>query len=171
MNNEFTNIRDFKIMYLGTMIAETMQLELISFNFIENNNSNNNLKLIKEINMFLYNLLVSKYGGITNFKILQTSISIYLEINQIIYDNFDNNKKIDNKLNIYINNVTDYLKNENNRLKINIDKNIDIDFFLLNSANFLIKKGMKDEYYSLIYLSVPFALKISDKKLLIKTLQ
>jgi hypothetical protein len=30
---------------------------------------------------------------------------------------------------------------------------------------------MKDEYYSLIYLSVPFALKILDKKLLIKSLQ
>jgi len=165
MNYEFTNIRDFKIMYLGTMIAETMQLELDKFDIIKEYYSNNNLfKYIKSINMYLYNFLISIYGGITNFNISINDFenSLYLQINEIIYDNLDNNQ-----------NIQKYIDKQLNLLETSKEKKKYILYnkFYLNSTNFLIKKGMKDEYYSLIYLSVPFALKISDKKLLIKSLQ
>jgi hypothetical protein len=165
MNSEFSNIRDFKIMYLGTMIAETLQKELEFFSFLKEYYSNDNLfNFIKSINMYLYNLLISKYGGITNFNISINDFdnSLYLQINEIIYDNLENDK-----------NIQKYIDKRLNILETNKEKKKDIIYnkFYLNSTNFLIKTGMKDEYYSLIYLSVPFALKILDKKLLIKSLQ
>ena len=46
-----------------------------------------------------------------------------------------------------------------------------MDYFILNSAKILNNSGNKGDYYSLIFLSVPFALKIKDKKDLIKSLE
>ena len=54
MSIKFSNIRDFKVMYLSTMIGESMQYNLSSFNFIEDYFSDKNLSpIISKINFRL----------------------------------------------------------------------------------------------------------------------
>jgi hypothetical protein len=164
---QFSNIRDFNVMYLSTMIGEVMQLTLIKLDF-ENTyfsslNSNN---LILVVNLYNYNLLISEYGGASNLVLPKNiqDISIYLKINEIIFDNFKDIKIIETKLNKRI-------KIEINKIKPIMDKSM--NYFELNSINFLVdpKLANKDEYYSLIFLAVPFALKINNKKDLILNLE
>jgi len=164
---QFSNIRDFNVMYLSTMIGELMQLNLITFNFenhyFSTQNSNN---LILNVNMYNYNLLISSYGGASNLilpKNLQ-DISIYLKINEIIFDNFKDKRIIETELNKRI-------KIEVNKIKPIIDNSM--NYFELNSIHCLLESEShnKDEYYSLIFLAVPFALKINNKKDLVLNLE
>jgi hypothetical protein len=152
------------------MMGEITQFELDGFNFIEEYYSDKNIfKNIIGVNLYLINMLISKYGGISNFTPPKEykNNSLYLIINQIIYDNIKDEKKI----NLEINNIIKTVEIEIEKVKkINNNKK-SLDNFSLNSSKILIGNGNSDSYYSLIFLSVPFALKIKDKKDIIKAIE
>jgi hypothetical protein len=162
-------IRDFKVMYLATMIGEVMQGQLISLSFEEEYFDNkNSFKNISIANMYLINNLISLFGGISNFttNLDRTQISLYLIINEIIYDNFKDEKNIELEINKKIKIIDSELKIIQKKTNIKT-----MDYFILNSAKILNNTGNPNNYHSLIFLSVPFALKIKDKKDLIKSLE
>jgi len=65
---QFSNIRDFNVMYLSTMIGELMQHNLIRIGFTDKYYSTQNLsKDIIQQNFYSYNILISLYGGASNF--------------------------------------------------------------------------------------------------------
>jgi len=170
MSIKFNNIRDYNVMYLSAMIGEQMSGQLTRFDF-ENLYYSNKVtqNQIINTNFYLYNLLISIMGGVTNFtsqKLIKEHDILYCKINEIIYDNFNDEKKINYQLNEYLKDIKLELKDEYK------NKN-SLPYFQLNSAKFLIdpKNSNKSDYYSLIFLSVPFALKIKDKKDMIKSLE
>jgi hypothetical protein len=164
---QFSNIRDFNVMYLSTMIGELMQIELPTFSFINKYYSDENLyKNIIFQNHYSYNSLISLHGGATNLKKNDLDLSLLLTINETIFDNFKDQKKLQLEINHIIKETNLYLIKE----KINKKS---IEYFTFNSAKLLSNPQShdKNEYYSLIFLAVPFALKINDKKDLVQTLE
>jgi hypothetical protein len=107
-------------------------------------------------NLLVYNILVSKYGGVMDLKNIECSKHYFLLLNEIVFDNFDSNDKI---LSEFKKNISKYRTSE-----------YVVDIFNLNSIQILNFEGDKTKYYSLIFLAIPFALKIDNKQLMIKKL-
>jgi len=122
------------------------QLKSTKFGF-DNWEKQQNYNLIVTSSIYIYNVLISECGGITHFK-TKLGMNCLLELNQKLYDEFD--KRDDIKM---------------------IVKNGEFDDIQENTILTLVNKGDKKEYYSLIFLAVPFALKINDKKKLIKEIE
>ena len=139
-------LSNYKIIYLLNAIAMEAQLKATKFGF-DNWIKQQNYNLIVTSNIYIYNLLISECGGITHFK-TKLGINCLLELNQKLYNEF--NKRDD--------------------IKMMVDKCEFGDIFE-NTLKILANKGDKKEYYSLIFLAVPFALKINDKKKLIKEIE
>jgi hypothetical protein len=147
MEHSFSNIKDYKIMYLMNSIGSTTTIDAHNF---ENNKNN-----IYFANMYLYNYLLSNNNGIAHFK-NNLNMHLFLKLNEILYDNFDNKNMIIKKFKELIDN---YKKSE-----------YGIDIYNLNTIYILgdHKEKDKNKYYSLIFLAVPFALKIKNKQTMIK---
>jgi hypothetical protein len=150
------NIKNFSVMYLAASIGTEMSHLQNDFNVIS-------ISEIFQINLYLYNLIISDYGGITHFAIpndkrYNRNNSYLLNILEIIYKNLshDNDYK---KLNELI--VIDSLDIKKEDTYLNT--------ISINTLNLFqnIKKFNKKEYFSLIFLAVPFGLKILDKEKLI----
>ena len=139
-------LSNYKIIYLLNAIATEAQLKSIKFGF-DNWEKQQNYNNIITSSIYIYNLLISECGGITHFK-TKLGMNCLLELNQKLYDEFN--------------------KRENIIMIISKCELIDIH---KNTLLILFNKGDKKEYYSLIFLAVPFALKISDKKKLIKEIE
>lgn len=139
-------LSNYKIIYLLNAIAMEAQVKARKFGF-DNWIKQQNYNLIVTSNIYIYNLLISECGGITHFK-TKLGINCLLELNQKLYNEF--NKRDD--------------------IKMMVDKCEFGDIFE-NTLKILANKGDKKEYYSLIFLAVPFALKINDKKKLIKEIE
>jgi hypothetical protein len=172
MSFQFNNIRDFKVMYLASLMGEVIQEELNGFEFIEEYYVEKSNTKLTFINHYIYNLLVSKFGGISNFlapNIFRNNSILYNVLNEIIYDNLKNEKKIEIEINQIMKELEKRLDIVNKKKNIN-DKR-DMDYFTINSAKFLTGNGDKNQYYSLIFIGIPFALKIKDKKELINSLK
>jgi len=107
-------------------------------------------------NLLVYNILVSKYGGVMDLKNIECSKHYFLHLNEIVFDNFDSNDKI---LSEFKQSISKYRTSK-----------YVVDIFNLNSIQILNFEGDKTKYYSLIFLAIPFALKIDNKQLLIKKL-
>ena len=112
-------------------------------------NSINNLNHRRNINYYIYSILISKFGGTSHIKFNPKDIHYFLKLNELIYDNFENKEKIIKKTNI---------------------GNVVLDEFNENTMKILLGKGDKKKYYSLLFLAIPFALKIHDKDKHIKKL-
>ena len=151
------NLSNFPIMNITTCISTTVAVIA------------NNLGLNKPIdliiadkndllyfNLLVYNILVSKYGGVMDLKNIECSKHYFLLLNEIVFDNFDSNDKI---LSEFKKNISKYKTSE-----------YVVDIFNLNSIQILNFEGDKTKYYSLIFLAIPFALKIDNKQLMIKKL-
>jgi len=139
-------LSNYKIIYLLNAIAMEAQLKSTKFGF-DNWEKQQNYNLIVTSSIYIYNVLISECGGITHFK-TKLGMNCLLELNQKLYDEFD--KRDDIKM---------------------IVKNGEFDDIQENTILTLVNKGDKKEYYSLIFLAVPFALKINDKKKLIKEIE
>jgi hypothetical protein len=139
-------LSNYKIIYLLNAIATEAQLKSIKFGF-DNWEKQQNYNNIITSSIYIYNLLISECGGITHFK-TKLGMNCLLELNQKLYDEFN--------------------KRENIIMIISKCELIDIH---KNTLLMLVNKGDKKEYYSLIFLAVPFALKINDKKKLIKEIE
>ena len=139
-------LSNYKIIYLLNAIAMEAQLKATKLGF-DNWIKQQNYNLIVTSNIYIYNLLISECGGITHFK-TKLGINCLLELNQKLYNEF--NKRDD--------------------IKMMVDKCEFGDIFE-NTLKILANKGDKKEYYSLIFLAIPFALKINDKKKLIKEIE
>ena len=145
-----SNIRDLKVMYITTSIG------LISFIIGANNfgldkvfqNNNSTLIEMKNGNHYIYSIIISEFGGTAHIK-YDKELHYFLKLNELLYDNLEDKEKI--------------IK------KTNIGKSI-LDDFNENTMKLLLGKGDKNKYYSLIFLSVPFALKIHDKNKLVTNL-
>jgi hypothetical protein len=152
-----SNIRDLKIMYITTSIG-VISYEIGSkFNLNNAFSSKDNSSQIIHANMYIYSFMLSKHGGTAHIQFNNNKFHYFLKLNEILYDNFDDKNKI---------------QNEFNKLIVNYEKSeFVLDVLNLNSIKILINKGKKNEYYNLLFLAVPFALKINDKKKLIKDLK
>ena len=154
-----SNIRDLKIMYITAsigVIAFEIGLHFDLDNVFKNNR---NLNYITSSNYYYYQFLISKYGGTANFK-YEYNLHYFLKLNELIYDNFS---KIDQEKS-KLKKIVDKISNKVNDGKYIIDK------FNENTLNILLGKGDKEKYYSLLFLAIPFALKINQKDKLIDNL-
>jgi len=140
-------LSNYKIIYLLNAIAMESQLKATKFGF-DNWQKQQNYNLVVTSSIYIYNLLISECGGITHFK-SKIGMNCLLELNQKLYNEF--NKRDDIKM--IVGNKCEFGDISENTLKI------------------LSNKGDKKEYYSLIFLAIPFALKINDKKKLIKEIE
>jgi len=145
-----SDIRNYKIMYLATTIG------LISFKIGESfgldkvlKNNNRLLNAITSGTYNIYSFFISQYGGSASTKFDPEDIHYFLKLNELIYDNFEDKEKIIKKTNI---------------------GKVVIDEFNENTIKIILGKGDFKKYYSLIFLAIPFALKINDKDKLINTL-
>lgn len=137
-------------MYITTSIGVVANSEGVNTDII---NKNEPLPYIKITPMYIYNILISRYGGLNHFR-YNSGIHCNLRINEIIFDNIQKN----------ILDLEKTLKGIANLETTNC-KFIELE---INTIKILKKVGETNKYYSLIFLAVPFALKINDKKLLIK---
>ena len=139
-------LSNYKIIYLLNVIAMEAQLKATKFGF-DNWEKQQNYNNIVTSSIYIYNLLISECGGMTHFK-TKLGMHCLLELNQKLYDEFDKRENI-----------------------IMIGKNGEFSDIHKNTLLMLVNKGEKKEYYSLIFLAIPFALKINDKKKLIKEIE
>ena len=140
-------LSNYKIIYLLNAIAMEAQLKARKFGF-DNWIKQQNYNLIVTSSIYIYNILISECGGITHFK-SELGMNCLLELNQKLYDEF--NKRDD--------------------IKMIVGNKCESDDINTNTLKVLFNQGNKKEYYSLIFLAVPFALKINDKKKLIKEIE
>lgn len=150
------NIRNFNTMYLASSIGSYTTIFLNYFNV----NSLNNKTVI---NLYVYNKIISQMGGIANFS-SEIPNNYLLILNELIYDSLDD-LNIDN-LYKKIKDVLDKLNPKDDVREIYISE-IDINTIYLLDKN---KIFHKDKYNSLIFIAIPFALRIHDKKILIQKL-
>jgi hypothetical protein len=159
MNYKFLNIKDFKIMYITTYIGVISCKVTEKFGLLDilTKSISYNIKEISLSTLYIHSFIISKFGGAAHFKYDKTIHHYFLKLNEILYDNF---------------NDLDKVQNEYNKLIKNYEKSkFIIDIFNVNSIKMLINKGNKNEYYSLLFLAVPFALKLKDKNKLINELK
>jgi hypothetical protein len=148
------NIRNFSSMYLASSIGSYTNETLNRFN---NTQSLNNKTVI---NLYVYNNIISEKGGIANFS-SDIPKNYLLTLNEIIYDSLDDlnvdnlYKKIKEVLDILVIDDKKYIQ------KVNLNS-----IFLLDKN----REFQKSEYNSLIFIGIPFALRIHDKKILIQKL-
>ena len=156
MKLNFSNIRDYKIMYITTNIGVISSIIGMKFNLNNAFSSNDNSSNIIHANFYIYSFILAEYGGIAHIKFNKNKFHYFLKLNEILYDYFDDKDKVQNEFNKIIKNYekSEYL----------------LDVFNINTLKILTNTGKKNEYYSLLFLSVPFALKINDKHNLIKDL-
>jgi hypothetical protein len=154
MKLNFSNIRDFKIMYITTSIGVIANIEGVNTDIISKGDP---LPHIKFVPMHIYNILISRYGGVNHFR-YKSGIHCNLIINELIYNNINTDNVLD----------TD-------EVMLGIKKIIKSNSCTITGLSFdiytmkiLAKEGQNATYYSLLFLAVPFALKINDKKILIK---
>lgn len=140
-------LSNYKIIYLLNAIAMEAQLKATKFGF-DNWIKQQNYNLIVSSSIYIYNVLISECGGITHFK-TKLGMNCLLELNQKLYDEFN--------------------KREN--ITMVVGNKCDVNDIHTNTLLMLANKGDKKEYYSLIFLAIPFALKINDKKKLIKEIE
>jgi hypothetical protein len=149
------NIRNFGSMYLASSIGSYTTIFLNNFNI----NSLNNKTVI---NLYVYNQIISQMGGIANFS-SEIPINYLLTLNEIIYDSLDD---------LNMDNLYKKIKEVLDNLNSKDSKKIYISEVNLNSIYLLDKNRefQKSEYNSLIFIGIPFALRIHDKKILIQKL-
>jgi len=149
-------LENYSIMYitasLSILILEIAHTKLGMTNSLELIIPDNNL----EFNYLVYNILISGYGGAIDLSTDSSKKHYFLYLNEIIFKNFDSNEDIliEFKKSIEIYKKSEYV----------------IDMFTLNTLQILNFKGNKNNYYSLIFLAIPFSLKIKDKNLLVSKL-
>ena len=142
-------------MYLAASIGT--QTTYIQEDFNETSTSE-----IIQVNFYLYNILISNYGGLTHFSIPDNNKyyknnHYYLNLLEIIYKNLAQN---------------DYVK-INNLITQNIKDIKAEDTFVnkisINTLNIFQNKEKfnKKEYYSFLFLAIPFALTFLEKDKLI----
>jgi hypothetical protein len=160
MKLNFSNIRDFKIMYITTSIGVIANIEGVNTDIISKGDP---LPHIKFVPMHIYNILISRYGGVNHFR-YKSGIHCNLIINELIYNNINTNN-VQSKDNVL----------DTDEVMLGIKKIIKSNSCTITGLSFdiytmkiLAKEGQNATYYSLIFLAVPFALKINDKKILIK---
>jgi hypothetical protein len=148
------NIRNFSSMYLAASIGSYTNETLNRFNDTQSLNN----KTV--INLYVYNNIISEKGGIANFS-SDIPNNYLLTLNEIIYDSLDDL----NMDNLYkkIKEVLDNLVIDDKKYiqKVNLNS-----IFLLDKN----REFQKSEYNSLIFIGIPFALRIHDKKILIQKL-
>ena len=88
-------------------------------------------------NLLVFNILVSKYGGVMDLKNIECSKHYFLYLNEIVFDNFDSTDKI----------LSEFKKSIS---KYKTSKYV-VDIFNLNSIQILNFEGDKTKYYSLIF--------------------
>jgi hypothetical protein len=147
------NIRNFGSMYLASSIGSYTNETLNRFNDTQSLNN----KTV--INLYVYNNIISEKGGIANFS-SDIPNNYLLTLNEIIYDSLDD---------LNVDNLYKKIKEVLDNLVIDA-KNIYIQEVNLNSIYLLDKNRefQKSEYNSLIFIGIPFALRIHDKKILIQ---
>jgi hypothetical protein len=156
MKYNFSNIKDFKIMYITTSIGAISLVIGKKFGLDKALNSNTDINQIIRSNFYIYSFILSQYGGTSHIK-CDNVHHYFLKLNEILYDNFDDKEKVQNEFDKIIKNY------EKSKLYI--------DPFNVNTIKLLTNIGKKNEYYNLLFLSVPFGLKIKDKNILIKELK
>jgi len=149
------NIKNFPVMYLTASIGT--QTSHIQEDFTITNATE-----LSEINFYLYNILISDYGGLTHFTIpsdkrFNKNQNYCVNILEIIYENIGKN---------------DYKKINEIIKEDSYNKKDEETFFNKISINSLQvfqnkEKFNKKEYYSFLILAIPFALKILEKEKLI----
>ena len=142
-------ISDLKIMYLTTSVGLKGYEFLEEFGLTNDNSKGSKKTNILSVNMYFYNLLISKYGGVAKLE-YDDKLHYNLILNEIVYDNINDDNEIMKEFKKVILN---YKKSE-----------YIVDEFNLNTLMVLIDKGDLKDYYSLIFLGIPFALRIKDKK-------
>lgn len=148
------NIRNFSSMYLAASIGSYTNETLNRFNDTQSLNN----KTV--INLYVYNNIISEKGGIANFS-SDIPNNYLLTLNEIIYDSLDDL----NMDNLYkkIKEVLDNLVIDDKKYIQEVNLN---SIFLLDKN----REFQKSEYNSLIFIGIPFALRIHDKKILIQIL-
>jgi len=148
------NIRNFGSMYLAASIGSYTNETLNRFNDTQSLNN----KTV--INLYVYNNIISEKGGIANFS-SDIPNNYLLTLNEIIYDSLDD-LNVDN-LYKKIKEVLDNLVIDDKKYIQEVNLN---SIFLLDKN----REFQKSEYNSLIFIGIPFALRIHDKKILIQKL-
>ena len=163
MKQIYNNIKEYKLMYYCINIGITSHTigNFMELNNALNYNGNNSVIIdnIRLTNYFIYSHIVTNYGGVTNLKI-DLKEHYFTKINEIIYENIKN-KEIDKEK------IDKDIKKKISEYKTS---DITIDIMNLNGLKIMDNNGNKSKYYSLLYMAIPFALKINDKKKLIKEL-
>ena len=118
---------------------------------------------IIQMNFYLYNILISNYGGLTHFSIPDNkkyykNNHYYLNLLEIIYKNLEKTNDYEKINNLITQNIKDIKAEDTFVNKISI-----------NTLNIFQNKEKfnKKEYYSFLFLAIPFALKILEKDKLI----
>jgi len=145
-----SDIRNYKIMYLATTIGLISFQIAYLFNLdkvFKNNNRLSNAIISGTYN--IHSIFISEWGGSANTEFDPKDIHYFLKLNELIYDNFEDKEKIIKKTTI---------------------GTLLLDEFNENTYKILLGKGDLKKYYSLLFLAVPFALKIKDKDKLINNL-
>jgi hypothetical protein len=157
MKHIFSNIREYKLMYLSSIIGYNsyiigfdIGLQNVFINKIDNDQKIYNFL---ETNTFIYSSILSEYGGLSQLKFNLNDIHYFTKLNEIVFDNINNFDKIQNE---FKKNIKDYLTSP-----------LKIDILNENTINILQLKGDHNKYYSLLFIAVPFALKINNKNELI----
>jgi len=150
------NIKNFPVMYLAASVGT--QTVYIQEDFNDTSTSE-----IIQMNFYLYNILISNYGGLTHFSIPDNkkyykNNHYYLNLLEIIYKNLEKTNDYEKINNLITQNIKDIKAEDTFVNKISI-----------NTLNIFQNKEKfnKKEYYSFLFLAIPFALKILEKDKLI----
>lgn len=153
------NIKNFPVMYLAASIGSQMDLSQEFLNV-------SNYKDIINVNYILYNIIISHFGGVIHYKVPDKfekelkNNNYYINLIELIYKNL--NDKSENDYKKIINLIGEDIKNTKK-------SDTYLNSISLNTINlFQNKKEFnKKDYYSLLFMVIPFGLKISDKSKLI----
>jgi hypothetical protein len=159
MKLNISKISDLKILNVTTNIGISTNVLGNYFGLNDAFTKNEvNKKEITNLNLYIYNFFITELKGATHFLMEEIPNKHYfIKLLEILFDNFNDKKKVIQDFNIII---KDYKKSE-----------YLLDIYNENGINILINKGNKSKYYSLLYLAIPFGLKINNKKDLINDIK
>jgi len=94
MKHIFSNIREYKLMYLSSIIGYNsyiigfdIGLQNVFINKIDNDQKIYNFL---ETNTFIYSSILSEYGGLSQLKFNLNDIHYFTKLNEIVFDNINN---------------------------------------------------------------------------------
>lgn len=159
MKLNISKISDLKILNITTNIGISTNVLGNYFGLNDAFTKNEvNKKEITNLNLYIYNFFITELKGATHFLMEEIPNKHYfIKLIEILFDNFNDKKKVIQEFN---NIIKDYKKSE-----------YLLDFYNENGINILMNKGDKSKYYSLLYLAIPFGLKINNKKDLISDIK